>query len=74
MDAEYMEDIAKKSQIAQSAHKGASKPKWPMTGKNGPVMVWPDLPIIRFLNGQSLNFEVGRWGGHLCLEAGAHEI
>ena len=47
MDAEYMEDIAKKSQIAQSAHKGASKPKWPMTGENGPVKVWPDLPRIR---------------------------
>lgn len=47
MDAEYMEDIAKKSQIAQSAHKGASKPKWPMTGENGPVMVWPDLPTVR---------------------------
>lgn len=47
MDAEYMEDIAKKSQIAQSAHKGASKPKWPMTGENGPVKVWPDLPTVR---------------------------
>lgn len=47
MDADYMDDIAKKSQIAQSAHKGASKPKWPMTGENGPVKVWPDLPTVR---------------------------
>lgn len=47
MDADYMDDIAKKSQIAQSAHKGESKPKWPMTGENGPVLVFPDLPTVR---------------------------
>lgn len=44
--AEYIEGQKEKNMIAQSAHRGASKPAWRMSGPNGDVVTWPSLPRV----------------------------
>ena len=44
--AEYIEDQKEKNMIAQSVHRGASKPAWRMSGPNGDVVTWPSLPRV----------------------------
>ena len=44
--AEYIEEQKEKNMIAQSAHRGASKPAWRMSGPNGDVVTWPSLPRV----------------------------